>query len=470
MSDDLFDMPEADGELPKDQFGRYRLPDPFTGKVAGRTRVTTFAKSISDTYALSAWQMRMAMKGMTMRQDLYALVAATPIDDRDKLNALAEDAKDAAAARAAANLGTAFHAFAEDVDKTGKMNPAMPPDLQRILAARQAALTEHQIVMVPEMIERTVWVPRYEIVGTFDRWGFVGVPEGDPGRIGPDDRGEILDDKTGRDLTYGQTEIAVQLACYANATHVLNREIFWEDWRRLTAGLRAGTAPKVMPTRCWEPMPSTRRDRAIVIHAPVKAAMDAPTEPPVVTIYEVDIKTGWEGAALCAAVRSWRKQRHLMTPLSVTVDLRKETTSPLGLADAVTMPNGPIRESLLRAADDIDIALLGPAAPGILDTSTGEPAEILEADMPNPVRDLANAEAVLAAPNVPDDVANAAFHQAMDAIQAMETRPPTWEERLRAASSQGDLSAIWREAAGKGEWTDELEKIGLSQLSKLRTG
>lgn len=399
--DDLFDSPGGpDGELPKDQWGRYKLPHPETGKVAGHTRVTTFAKSIADTYALSMWQQRMAIKGLTIRRDLYARVAATPIEDRDALNSLAEDAKEAASARAAANLGTAMHAFAEHADKTGEMPAEIPGDLRPILAARQAALAQHRIQLVPHMIERTVFVPRFGIVGTFDRWGFVGWDK--PGML-PNaglDPGEILDDKTGRDLTYGWNEIAIQLAAYANASHVLNKEIFWEDWNRLTAGLRAGAAPKTMPTRCWEPMPPTRTDRAIVIHMPVAQAVDNPTAPPVVTVYQVDIATGWEAAQLCHDVREWRKRKGLAVPLTVTVPA----------------PGG---------------ALAAAAAP-----------ELAAIQANNPVQAIAD---------------------------TMETRPPTWSERIFAATQLADLSQIWREATAKGEWTPELEAQGKEKASSFHT-
>lgn len=423
--DDLFDSPGGpDGELPKDQWGRYKLPHPETGKVAGHTRVTTFAKSIADTYALSMWQQRMAIKGLTIRRDLYARVAATPIEDRDALNSLAEDAKEAASARAAANLGTAMHAFAEHADKTGEMPADIPGDLFRILAARQAALGQHRIRLVPDMIERTVFVPRFGIVGTFDRWGWVGWDKPDMLPNAGLDPGEILDDKTGRDLTYGWNEIAIQLAAYANASHVLNKEIFWEDWNRLTAGLRAGAAPKTMPTRCWEPMPPTRTDRAIVIHMPVAQAVDNPTAPPVVTVYQVDIATGWEAAQLCHDVREWRKRKGLAVPLTVTVPARTPELEP-ALAAA--------RAELAEANRLTDLAFATSAPDEVLD-------EVLDAEQ-----------------------------QAMAKIENMTTRPPTWSERIFAATQLADLSQIWREATAKGEWTAELEQQGKEKASSFHT-
>lgn len=406
--DDLFENAGGDGQdLPRDQWGRYKLPHPLTGKVAARTRMTTFAKSVADTYALNQWMVRMAMRGLTLRPDLLAMVAATPDENRDKLNELAEDAKNAASARAAANLGTAMHAFAEHADRTGTMPPGMPPELARILAARQRALADHRIVLAPSMIERTVYVPEYDLHGTFDRWGWYGtdlIGEQRP------EVGEVLDDKTGRDLTYGQGEIAIQLAGYAHASHMLNRERFWALWNAATAGKGPLYTPKELDPSCWEPMPATNQDRAYVIHMPVKQAVDSPTELPQVTIFQVDIKAGWEAAQLCADVRAWRKNRKLFTALSVTV---------------------PAPASAFSAAVADEIAQL---------------------DSVNPIR-TAVAQAVLdAADHVPGD---------------MQTRPPTWAEQIRAASSRADLSRIWREATAAHEWSPELEKLGKEQLTKV---
>jgi hypothetical protein len=415
--DDLFESADGSGrDLPHDQWGRYKLPHPVTGKVEARTRMTTFAKSVADTYALNQWMVRMAMKGLTLRPDLLAMVAATPDDNREKLNELAENAKDAAAARAAANLGTAMHAFAEHADRTGTMPPGMPPELTRILAARQRALADHRIVLAPNMIERTVYVPEYDLHGTFDRWGWVGadsIAERRP------QLGEILDDKTGRDLTYGQGEISIQLAGYAHASHMLNRERFWALWDAATAGKGPSYTPKTLDPSCWEPMPPTRTDRAIVIHMPVKQAVDSPTELPQVTIFEVDIKAGWEAAQLCADVRTWRKNRKLFTVLSVTA---------------------PARTSPALAAARVELA---------------------EADR---MTNLAFAT------NAPDEVIDEAIgaeQEALAKVEALETRPPTWEEKIRAASSRGDLSKIWREATAAGQWTAELEKLGREQLTKV---
>lgn len=400
-----------DGKIPRDQWDRYKLPHPETGQVAGRTRVTTFAKSISDTYTLSMWSQRMAIKGITLRPDLAARVHTLAVDkDRDELNKIAEAAKDAANARAAANLGTAMHAFAEridkavthqDLDQLGVEMQRWPQHLVAMLQARQHALADHRVTVLPQYIERVVYIPEFDVAGTFDR--LVTVCDCGPpiGQCAMHDA-EVLDDKTGRDLTYGWTEIAIQLALYANASHVLNLE-----------ALLAGAGKDA-----WEPMPPTRKDRGIVVHMPVAGA-DAGK----VTLHEVDLIEGWEAAKLCAAVRAWRKRRNLAKPLAVTV-----------------------RQKAVRQAEETLDAVY----------RTGAPDEV-----------VASAQsALLAAVGGAERLAKDA---AMPGLAQMVTREPTWEEKLRACSSRGELSRVWKEATAKGEWSAELERIGKDQLSKIKT-
>lgn len=256
-----------------DQYGRYVLPHPITGNPTPYTRATTFAKSISDLYVVNLWATRMAIKGLTMQPSLYALVAATPLEDRKQLNDLAERAKEAAAARAGADLGTAIHAFTEQVDR-GE-TPTIPADYQADITAYRQALVTHGLQIVPEYIERTVLVPPYNVAGTFDR-------------LIRDASGHLIvgDVKTGRDLSYGWNEISIQLALYAHA-------LFIYDYA----------------TRQYTPMPEVNQLRALVFHLPVGKAE--------CTVYSVDIQQGWEAARLCQEVRTWRATRQLAAPLSV---------------------------------------------------------------------------------------------------------------------------------------------------------
>src|SRR5690606_28752448 len=96
-------------------------------------------------------------------------------------------------------------------------------------------------------------------------------------RQGAGDRGPriVADLKTGKDVVrYGMTEIAIQLAIYANATHVWDGETY-------------------------TPMPTVYTDRALVIHLPVGEAR--------CDIHRVDIKAGMRALRAAVWVREWRK-------------------------------------------------------------------------------------------------------------------------------------------------------------------
>jgi len=296
-TDDLFDPPslppgatEEDG-VRRDRYGRYLLPHPTSGREAPWTRVTTFAKTISDTYTLNMWGRRMSVKGLTMRPDLYALAASTSLDNRDALNKIAEQAAEVAGSKTAASLGTALHSFTEVYDR-GE-DPQVPSPWDADVRAYAAALEAEGLAVVPDLIERIVLCQRYSVAGTFDRVFRVTRPHvveiGDwafglePGEL-------VMGDlKTGRDLSYGWGEIAVQLALYANADRM------WDP-----------------ADRVHRAMPEVRKDVAVVVHLPVGQAK--------ATVYDVDIAAGWQAAELCAQVRNWRKVQGLAVPrLAATV-------------------------------------------------------------------------------------------------------------------------------------------------------
>lgn len=251
-------------EPKRDHYGRYLLPDPETGKERPWTRATTFAKTVAETSGLMRWQCRMVAKGVATRPDLYALAASTPIDNKATLDKIAEDAKEAAAASSGANLGTALHAFTEQLDAGGKIVVPAPWDAD--ITAYQIATRTAGIRVDPKHIERIVVVRDLGVAGTLDRI------------VAVDGRVAIADVKTGKDLSYSWGEIAIQLALYAHA------DAMWDDGAYL-------------------PMPDVSQDIALVIHLPVgRARCD---------LYEVDIAAGWWAAQMCEDVRTWRSRRDL---------------------------------------------------------------------------------------------------------------------------------------------------------------
>lgn len=253
----------------RDQWGRYLLPDPDTGKERAWTRATTLSSTLADTYGLTRWQMRMVAKGLGMRSDLLALAAAAHVDDKQTLDRVANDAKEAAGSSAGANSGTALHSFTEAVDRGEE--PAVPDPWAADIDAYRATMAAHQVTVHPEWIERITICPRFGVAGTFDR--ILTLADG---------RRVIGDVKTGKDLSYSWGEIAVQLALYAHATHIWN-----------------GTG--------WDTMPVVDPSEAVVMWLPVGRA--------VCELHTVNIVDGWAMAQVAFEVRKWRARRNLARQL-----------------------------------------------------------------------------------------------------------------------------------------------------------
>lgn len=289
---DAFDSaPAAKPEPKRDRWGRYMLPHPVTGKKQAWTRATTMAKSISDTFALSQWSQRMVAKGLAMRPDLASLAYTLDVkQDKDKLNNLVDQAKDAAGQKIAANLGTSLHTFTENVDGGAPLE-SVPPQHRADVSAYRAAMDAAGLVAVPHLIERITVVPQFDVAGTFDR--ILRTSDGDH---------VIGDVKSGRTLEYGWQEIAIQLALYAQGVN--------------SAGVYD------MENGLWTPAPEVRTDYGIVMHLPVGAN--------VCTLYRVDLVQGWAAATLCASVRTWRKTRNLAEPYAVA-----EADGPSGVGGYV---------------------------------------------------------------------------------------------------------------------------------------
>lgn len=257
-------------EPKRDQYGRYLLPNPETGKEQAWTRATTVAGTLADRFGLEKWGNRMAILGIAARPDLYALAASCTDkeEDKERLNKIVEDAKEAAKARSKANLGTALHRILERIDSGEELDApaAWQPDVD----AYCSTLADNAVEVMPEYIERIVVVPKPKVAGTLDRLVMIdGLPV-------------VADLKTGEDVvTYGMGDIAIQLAIYANASHMWN-----------------GNG--------YDPMPFVDKERALVIHLPVGEGR--------CDLYWVDIAAGKEAARLAFQVRDWRKRKGLAIP------------------------------------------------------------------------------------------------------------------------------------------------------------
>jgi hypothetical protein len=106
------------------------------GKPVAYTRCTTYIDCIEDKFNLQKWMQRMTALGLASRPDLLLSVQAHR-DDKGKLDKICEDAKEAAAANAAATTGTALHALTELIDR-GEDLPSCPRDVADLEAYRAA--------------------------------------------------------------------------------------------------------------------------------------------------------------------------------------------------------------------------------------------------------------------------------------------------------------------------------------------
>lgn len=264
-------------EPKRDRYGRYVLPDPRSGEERSWQRVTTFCKITTDQYNLSKWQLRTCAKGLSEREDLVALASTYDItEDAKKFDELCEEAKTAGGAKSAANTGTALHGMTERFDDTGNTEGIPGKYLPRVMQYADA-LEERGVVVVPEMIERIVCHTGYEVVGTLDR--VFKLDDGDY---------VIGDLKTGKNLTYSQNEIAVQLYLYAVG---FNTHGVWDH-----------------VSEAWvDPGFKVREDYALTVHLPAN-------NPDECSVYRTDIgRTGSHGAALCEEVKKYRARKGTLT-------------------------------------------------------------------------------------------------------------------------------------------------------------
>lgn len=311
-------------ETKRDRFGRYLIPHPDTGKEQAWTRATTFAKSISDTYALGQWGLRMALLGATIRPDIVQRAHGKHVKaDKQLLDELTADLKNAAGDKVAANLGTSMHSFTEMADRAWhtpggprSVLDQVPPDCRPMVETYIRLLEETGLEPVPHLIEFTTVVKQYGVAGTSDNCYKVTKPL--VLKIGRAEvhlsPGEYVggDKKTGKDLDYGWQEIAIQIALYVQG---LNASGVWDR-----------------KDEKWVPDPlngaKVRLDAGIVIHLPVDK--EAEKQP---AVYGLDLESGWNAAVLCERVRAWRKIRNLSSP--VMVSEAPETFAPARAAPAV---------------------------------------------------------------------------------------------------------------------------------------
>ena len=247
--------------------GQYSIVPDGEKKAVLHQRVSNFKKPLADTYNLERWDRRCIAQGLVASPGLQALAASTPHDDKGAWDEICDKARQAVKASDKADGGTGRHTMTERVDR-GEPIDAFPEPYRSELAAYVETLDAAGMSILE--IEQYVVLPEWLVAGRFDRL------------VGFGSRPMIADIKTGS-LDFGMGEIAVQLACYANAATIYD------------------------PTTCkHRPMPDVDKETGLVIHLPAGKAE--------CTLHFVDIKAGWEAAHHAQWVKQWRKRRDLSDP------------------------------------------------------------------------------------------------------------------------------------------------------------
>lgn len=449
MTNDPFGAPgaqsqRAEDRVKRDRWKRYLLPDPETGEEVAWTRVSTIKGCIANTFNLELWKQRQVALGLSLRPDLLTLaasVAGLPPGDKqakETLNNVCRQAQDAAGSRAGANLGTALHTATERLDRGERLDAISLPapydaDLRAYDEARRAA----GMVTQPEHIERIVVIPQLQVAGTLDRLTFWR-----GGR-------RVLDVKTGQDASeFGQLELAVQMALYANAAYMWN-----------------------LDTEQYEPMPEVAKDWAILAHLPAGGGR--------CDFYPVNIAAGWEAAQLAAAVHAARKgERELVgavfpigtLPAAELVQQARATQDERmnPQASQLALHRSQLENALTTARDH--------------DTLIGISKTV--AEMPGGELIWTDELRALAARRW-DELSDAAFAAVesgmrLESVSAVLDPPPAtagaytvngiggpslFAKRVLNARTREELGALYEEGMASHEWTEEIGALAFAVMA-----
>jgi len=247
------------------EFRRYKA-----GHVKGIRRCTTLVKAASDKTALTDWAERNVLVGASRRPDLVMQANRLDVtEDRDRLNDLVEQLKDAAGAKVSASVGTAVHTLTEQIDAGLITMEQVPVMYRQHVQSYVNALRDAGLEVVPSLIEGTIYMPRWGgVAGKFDRILYH--------RASGTYR--IADLKTGQNLTYGWDEIEAQEWVYTEGYNLFGTY----DWG----------------TDTWTP-PQFRiaTDYGVVMHLPVQG-----DDAGKCTLLRTDLERGARVAELCGAV------------------------------------------------------------------------------------------------------------------------------------------------------------------------
>jgi RecB family exonuclease len=247
------------------------------GKPIAYNRPSSWGKKIEDMYGINQWEKRCVVAGLARTPSLVARALAVEADpkkwskaDKDALNLIADEAKTAARANQAADIGTALHRMTERLD-LGEDLGTLPDPYKSDVAAYYRGMVEHGLQTHKAWVECRMVQDDLKLAGTCDRI------------VTHNGTNYIYDLKTGESIELAALGYAVQLAIYAHS-HLYD----------IPTGGRTGI--------------KVNQDVALIGHLPAGQA--------TFTLHQVDIKAGWEAAQLAADIDRWRKRRNFYTPFN----------------------------------------------------------------------------------------------------------------------------------------------------------
>lgn len=446
--------------------GRYEAPHPETGKKAKFTRTTTFVKLASDSFALSQWSQRMAVLGLVHRPELgrkvrtmlenteeppYVLAKT----ERERLNSLVDDAKEAAGHKVRAAKGTILHTHTEKLDRGEQQPGEIPEEFRRDAVAYLDAVDRFGLKSHAHLVERSTVVAELDVIGTFDRdyeitkriTAQLPGKGKTPGRTVTLEPGEFVvgDVKSGADLQYSQMEISTQISVYAKgqnrhgiATPVVREDGKGYDWTWRKPGESA------MDGTDWV-VPEVREDVGIVVHIPYGEH--------TATVYLVDLEEGWDNARTCLKVQERQRRKKVFTAL------------PLSAVEGA-----PDRDTSMPTAAQLSTG--HPSVTGRINGASVRPAVTTWAQRFAATASRAELKAVAVEADkagMPRDVLEAFLWEEMKRFpEETEQRPePTWAERFAAVRTAPELAELAKVAAASGMPGERLGALTKNALGRL---
>jgi hypothetical protein len=254
----------------RDRWDRPKIIPPEGGEPVSYVRVSKIAKALDDLNMLMAWKARKTAEGLIRRPDLLTRVSGviakgnpdTDHSTKRALNAICDEAQEAAGTSKGASAGTGFHDLTEAIDSGREPLFVGAEDQRRldayIVATRNIEWLDIECFVVNDIVRAA---------GTFDRLGRL-----------PDGRVVVADLKSGKSEAEYPFGTTVQIATYANG-----QRYDYETGER---------------TPLHEDLDLTS---GILIHMPPTGGC---------ALYELDLVRGWEAAQLAVEVARMRKWKN----------------------------------------------------------------------------------------------------------------------------------------------------------------